>query len=61
MPVRNDIVLNGMPADVRPLKQCAEPPTGCGEMKSPNGGIDLTPTKWVCAGCWRLKNSRKKT
>lgn len=62
MSARQDIVLSGMRADVQPLKQCAPAPTGCGQMKPPNGGIDLSPDRWCCAGCWtrrQLKRRRK--
>ena len=29
-------------------KECAQ----CSEMKPPEGGIEMSQTKWHCARCW---------
>lgn len=49
--------LDGSPKSDRPLKQCSTP--GCGP-KDPSGGIELSPTKWVCASCWRARKAKSR-
>ncbi len=39
------------------LKLCAQ----CEEKKPPEGGIDIKPTRWICAACWTRKATRRKT
>lgn len=38
------------------LKLCAQ----CEEKKPPEGGIDMKPTRWICAACWTRKATRRK-
>jgi hypothetical protein len=33
---------------VHKLKECAQ----CNEMKPPEGGIEMSQTRWHCARCW---------
>lgn len=56
MPQRNDITLPGSAKGELPMRPCSK----CGHDKPPEGGIQMSPARWVCAGCWRLFNSRKK-
>lgn len=39
------------------LKLC----TQCEEKKPPEGGIQMNPTRWICAACWVAKATRRKT
>jgi len=32
----------------RPHRECDK----CRKTKPPEGGIEMSPTKWVCYGCW---------
>lgn len=37
------------------LKQPVHRPKGCtkcGEMRIPEGGIEMGPGRWICAACW---------
>lgn len=27
----------------------------CGQSKPTNGGCQMTPTKWICSGCWKQR------
>jgi hypothetical protein len=49
------INLDGSRKDTHPLKQCSN-----GHTASPGGGIQLSPTKWLCATCWARRASRRK-
>lgn len=40
----------------RPLKTCAK----CNEQRVPEGGIDMGPTRWVCARCWIYRANSTK-
>ena len=31
----------------------------CGETKPPEGGVAMSPTKWMCAMCWTNRATRK--
>lgn len=31
----------------------------CEETKPPEGGIDMSPTKWMCAMCWTNRATRR--
>ena len=40
----------------------------CEEMRAPEGGIELSPTRWSCSACWanrvtrrNLKNAKTET
>lgn len=43
------VVLPGSSKNFRPLKECSK----CGEKKESSSGIEMSPGKWRCAGCWR--------
>ena len=36
--------------------------SNCESDKPPEGGIEISPTRWICMGCWIRKsvNIRKK-
>lgn len=33
----------------------------CEEKKPPEGGIEMSSTRWLCAACWTHKATRRKT
>lgn len=33
----------------------------CSQSKPPEGGIDMSPTRWICASCWTIRVTRRKT
>jgi hypothetical protein len=37
------------------LKECAQ----CNEMKPPEGGIQMSHTKWHCVSCWTNRVTRR--
>ena len=37
------------------LKECNQ----CNELKPPEGGIQMSHTKWHCAGCWATRVTRR--
>lgn len=37
------------------LKVCIQ----CTEPKPPEGGIDMSPTRWLCARCWKTFSHRR--
>lgn len=51
------IKLNHTPSrqPVHKFKQCGK----CGEMRPPEGGVDLNSSKWYCATCWAARTSKK--
>ena len=51
--VRRQLFLNGgnPPQPSHQFKVCGK----CSESKPPEGGINMTPTKWICAACWTRK------
>lgn len=51
----NDIVLPGSAQSNYALKRCDK----CGKDKRPEGGAQMRPGRWYCAGCWRIFKSRK--
>lgn len=55
--LQEPLKMDGSLKSDRPLKQCSTP--GCG-LKDPAGGIELSPTRWVCRTCWRARNAKKK-
>jgi hypothetical protein len=55
--VRTEIYLPGTPKNAMPLKHCQG---ACDSPKPPEAGVQVSASKWVCASCWRLMNSRKK-
>lgn len=57
--VKHGANLPGSPLSHKyPLKRCSR----CDEDRVPEGGIDMSPTKWVCAACWvrRSASSQQK-
>jgi hypothetical protein len=32
---------------------------GCNKERLPEGGVPLSPTRWLCAACWAKFNQRK--
>ena len=41
--------------DTHQFKLCAK----CEEKKPPEGGIDMSPAKWICASCWVIRQTRR--
>jgi hypothetical protein len=54
---RHDISLAGSPTNAAPMKLCQG---ACKSDKPPEGGVQLTPAKWVCAGCWVAKQRKMR-
>ncbi len=50
------VLLPGSTKNSSPLKECSK----CGNKREPAGGIQLSPSKWRCASCWRSYVFRKK-
>lgn len=36
------------PVNTRPLRMCDK----CQRERLPEGGIQMNPTRWICAECW---------
>ena len=45
--VNNQLRLNGN-THAHKLQLCSK----CNQMKPPEGGVEMSATKWVCASCW---------
>jgi hypothetical protein len=41
--------LPGSLTQVRPKLECSK----CGQSRSAHGGVQVSPTRWHCAACWR--------
>ena len=54
--VKQNLRLNGSTQPVHPLRTCAK----CGEQRVPEGGIQMTPEKWICAICWTKRQFKRK-
>lgn len=46
---------DGTPKDTLPLKHC----DGCDSLRSQQGGVQITSTKWRCAKCWLSRNRKR--
>lgn len=57
--VKKQLMLNGgnPPQPVHQFRVCGK----CSENKPPEGGIQLSPTKWICAACWTRKAVVRKS
>ena len=31
----------------------------CEELRPPEGGINMSPSKWICAHCWVVRTTRR--
>lgn len=51
--VRKQLTLNSAlpPRPAHQFKLCGR----CSQSKPPEGGIDMSPAKWICAACWTRK------
>lgn len=45
----------GSKQPIHQLKECNK----CNEIKPPEGGIQMSPSKWYCAGCWTNRATRR--
>ena len=56
--VVRQLLLNGgnPPQPVHRFKLCSK----CEREKPPEGGIEMSPTRWICAACWTRKATRRK-
>lgn len=50
---RVDITLPGSSRPDLPLRAC-QGKKCAGAERIPEGGVDLSPTKWVCGACWNV-------
>jgi hypothetical protein len=58
--VKNQIILPNTVAHGRSsgaFKLCGK----CNKDKPPEGGIEMSPTRWICAVCWTTRATRRKT
>ena len=53
--VKQQLDLNGMQPNLNRFKQCNK----CELAKPPEGGIQMSPSKWHCASCWTLRATRR--
>lgn len=53
--VNNHVRLNGNVHGHR-LKLCNK----CEEMKPPEGGVQMSAARWICASCWTDRETGKK-
>jgi hypothetical protein len=45
------VKLPGSAKDEAPMRMCDKH----GQMAPQGGGVQITPTKWSCATCWKLR------
>ena len=55
--VQNGLTLPNSAKHVSQSRLCSK----CGEMRLPEGGIQMSPEKWYCAACWIKRTIRRKT
>lgn len=55
--VTKQLLLNGgnPQQPVHQFKVCAR----CEQHKPPEGGINMNPTRWICAACWTRRATRR--
>lgn len=51
-----NIALPGSPKSSRPLQFCSRHKADA----PPEGGVNLTPSKWVCLSCWASLRQRQR-
>ena len=47
----------GSTQPIHKYKECAQ----CNELKAPEGGIQMSHTKWHCATCWTNRATRRNS
>lgn len=53
---RKSIMLPKSHVNLHPLRKCDK----CNEQRAPEGGIQMSPTRWYCADCWgRIASLRR--
>lgn len=53
--VKNGINMPQTPRHGHQFKLCSK----CNQDKPPEGGIEMSPTRWLCASCWTNKAIRR--
>lgn len=53
--VNSRISLPRTAAPQHKFKHCSK----CDQPRAPEGGIEMSPTRWICASCWTLKAVRQ--
>lgn len=53
--MKDHIALTGSLKSTKPLKECSK----CGQMSEQSDGVQMTPSKWRCAKCYRSYFFRK--
>lgn len=56
-PGHADIKLAGSARPAHPLRSCQSKACG-GAERVPEGGCQVTGSKWICAGCWSIRARR---
>lgn len=49
------LTLLGSQRSVQPLRVCDK----CDELSAPEGGVQVSPKRWLCANCWISLRNRK--
>lgn len=52
---RLDLPRTPAPQPLHKFRQCSK----CNTDRPPEGGVQMNPTRWVCANCWTLRATRK--
>lgn len=50
-------LLRGSLQDTGELKECSR----CTRTCTPAGGVQVTPTSWICGACWTARSGRTKS
>ena len=53
--VKQQLALKGMPTNTHQFKQCGK----CEQDKPPEGGVQMSHTKWHCVVCWANRVTRR--
>ena len=56
--IKNGINMANTPRNMHKFRLCNK----CNQDRPPEGGIEMNPTRWICAACWThraIKRSNK--
>lgn len=45
---------------LNPRAQILRPCSGCQKTVPPEGGINLSPTRWICVACWQQRQRKNQ-
>ena len=52
----NPVSLPGGNAQLHKYKRCKK----CDQDRPPEGGIEMSPTRWLCVNCWHKRITKEK-